>query len=364
MSIWSKVLIGLILVASLPLFVLAAIVLKANESWHGKVVTKLEAHIADLETKLDKIKRGDDPAAIESGGGQYSLADLETQFYILTHDRKRVWYGCLPARNADTLKSGSATLTIPAPDPSGVVVGMVIHAFEEMAYAEGGKYLGEFRVSAVNPAEKKADIVPTRTITADEIKRISESKAGGWTLCELMPTDRHQFFDRAQIETLLAGLPAATIDEFKNDGQPDGQGGVNRRRLRDYAFLMNYVHRRISDSKDMLAALATEGAQLQATVNAAKASTQSWLEVISQNLQPELTRLRAERDLVQNQLNATEMLWASTRQEIEKTLSENHRLAGEISDRQLQLAAQLEVAISRDLEGGGDLAGRKSIRRD
>ncbi len=73
MSIWNKVLVGLIIVASIALFYLAARAMKTEQYWRD-LNASLERSIAQLEDANEKLAEGTGGPGLQKQGGSGSSA--------------------------------------------------------------------------------------------------------------------------------------------------------------------------------------------------------------------------------------------------------------------------------------------------
>ena len=114
MSIWNKVLLGLILVASIAFFILGARALQTHKYWRDQVA-QLEKELADeLKNKAD-------------------MKDEVRQLTVGLHeqliDRGRVWYGCRP--QPVPAETGEVSVMTDFPDPHGIETDTVLWVFDE-----------------------------------------------------------------------------------------------------------------------------------------------------------------------------------------------------------------------------------------
>src|SRR5262245_22915972 len=130
MSIFNRVVIGLILVALFPLVYLAANALSLYHNYRRENA-KSEQRLESMTTEAEHVLYGDNEAVLAAGQGMKGIHRLEAELYALVSRRGRVWEHCTPSPNANTAQSGSATVAIPAPTPHGLVVGTSVFVFEE-----------------------------------------------------------------------------------------------------------------------------------------------------------------------------------------------------------------------------------------
>ncbi len=157
MSIWNKILIGLILVALLPFFYMAVKTLKTHQHWR-EAAQSLEAQLEMQEKIHEVIRRGgtldlqglkarervtvDDlsviPPDVEVSPGPSGTVNIRgevlglnmatVQLEHLLANRGRLWRGCLPQK---INPGGSVSVKVDSSEPHGVTTKMSLFVFEE-----------------------------------------------------------------------------------------------------------------------------------------------------------------------------------------------------------------------------------------
>ncbi len=249
MSIWNKVLIGLILVVSLVFFILSARALKTHEHWREQA-RSLEQELEQLrdaelvfqegldapqvaarEEELQEI--GPDAAqAVQQAkqelesmppGARLGLRRLRLELHKLMTDRGRVWYRCRPQPHPDTAKTGAVAVLVRFPDPHQIAANTVLWAFDEAPIQNGGSYLGQFTVAGIGgQGNQQVQLQPAMNMLPPQLQRLQQSatrNGASWTLCEVMPVDSHEIFAGLNADQLKATLPERTVDEYVLDGQ-------------------------------------------------------------------------------------------------------------------------------------------------
>ncbi len=102
MSIWNKVLVGVIAFASLFLFYMAARAVKLQNTWSESAL-KHEARIKQLNDQNRELLVGN--------GNQPGIRELKVELHKLLLDRRRVWPGCDPALRKPNQNLGTAEIT-------------------------------------------------------------------------------------------------------------------------------------------------------------------------------------------------------------------------------------------------------------
>jgi hypothetical protein len=335
MSIWSKVLVGVILVATLPFFYLSARLLKTNKAWRDEV----------KRWQADADQKTAGPPDLDTLARQVREAGVKLHDVIV--DRGRVWRDVKPER-AFNSNTGKGSVTIESPAPHRLTPKMVLFAFDPTGY------LGEFQIAEAG--EKSVALEPHRKLSDRQLKRVSSSP-GNWTLYEVLPIDRNGLFAGLDKEALTKLMPADRVDEYAKDGQDaqasdppervrmvDGQP-IYERRLTDYGLLFHEMDRQISIAADLKLAAQKDVASLEAAVADAKKQVESHSAEIV-NLKKELARSQTERDLMTAQCKALNQAIAQTRGQMKQAFQENRALAQEWVEIQTRLAHERGVGAA------------------
>ncbi len=332
MNIWSKVLVGVILVLTLPFLYLSMYLLNANRAWRDEV-TKYQNAVRD---------------AVNGRPGQDSLdalAEAERKKSVKLHDiivdRGRVWRNVQPER-AFNPTTGQGTVAVQEPTPHRIAQKMILFAFD------GTGYLGEFQVAEAG--EKTVTLSPNMKLSERELKRLAASP-GTWTLYEVMPLDRHDVFAGLDQATLEKMLPAERVSDYVRDGQEAQPGdpqarvfnGKFERQLTDYAMLFHELDRQIAVAADLRTAAAKDAASLDLAVADAKKQVAAHETEIA-DLKTELARSQAERNMMKTQVAALEKEIASTRAKMKAEFQANRARARDWAEIQTRLAAAHEAA--------------------
>ncbi len=320
MSIWNKILLGLIAFASLGFFHAAARTVKTYQYWANqtdtfeKKLTEVRQDVASLQTGNLDLKN---PRVDKTIGVQQLRIDLGRELA----NRGRIWTKWEKKKVA-TLPSGLMEVGVSSDDSAGIAKNMLLYAFEEGDDQSPGKYLGEFRVEGVS--QNQLDLHSTTQMVASLAKNVTESK-GTWVLYETIPTDEHEVFANLT-EDQKKGIP----DELLKDGRP----------LRDYLAIFRAceVHRTLfldrwesatrdlrylkiaSDEADTQVDLAEkEKAQVAKELNRAKtelsavaslnASRQNMLKVFQTGVQTAIaTNLKYAQEIARLQKDAADLI--------------------------------------------------------
>ncbi|HUT10308.1 MAG TPA: hypothetical protein VMY42_07425 [Thermoguttaceae bacterium] len=244
MSIWNKVLIGFVFVASAAFFYLAVRTVKTYEYWNN-LADGHEFFVGVREQFSETCQDGGTLVVMREGGEDSELRSIRTtglfnetraksgleesettpgirelrkQYNHLTDSarRGRVWFNCSPSEN-----NGRFEVQIPT-DPHGIALKTLLYVFEEDNLGQG-EYLGELRVVQLGAGAEPRGVTigPAMQMTAAESDRLSDSAAAGgpWVLYERMPTDSYEVFADWDEEKKEQYLPEESALEYIAHGQ-------------------------------------------------------------------------------------------------------------------------------------------------
>ena len=373
MSIWNKVLLGLILVASIALFILGARALQTHKHWRNQA-NQLEQELA---TELENH------AELSEQVRQVTL-DLDAQLV----DRGRVWYGCKPDQVAPD--TGEVSVMTDLPDPHRIEPQTVLWVFDEADFKDGGRYLGQFTVTAVGGQDnRQLQLKPTMNLAGpehqaerDRLQKSATRNGPTWALYEIMPVDNHDSLAELDPETLKTVLPAESVEEFITDGQlttladvkqrglrgkvfkvdqsgqivkqdgleqevqAENEKGKYVRQLRDYEELFRQFDLRRTEGIDREKSLTRNNNYLAQAHDDAKRQHQyrqkerDWLVADRQ-------RYFGERDTVRHHLEAVQGKWAAIRAAVAETIKTNQAMAGEIARIQQEATRLIDQQTRR-----------------
>ncbi|HET6882334.1 MAG TPA: hypothetical protein VFI31_19370 [Pirellulales bacterium] len=372
MSIWSRVLVGLIFLMSLVFLYFAAKTLAAHRNWQ-LAVQSYDLPLEKAEKDRTLLEEGDPNATPPVP----SITDLEVKLHDLMTGRGKVWRGC----GVKKIDEGTLELTIevPFPEPNQIQDKMVLYLFEE---GEPGNFIGEYKVVGI--AEKMVSLLPT-TLPAtkklrDQLVQRIKATRPPWSIYETLPTDRHDVFrgyNEAQLSQMMPGVPPDALQEYLRDGsdkQPNDAperivNGKYERQLRDYVVYYHEYNRQIASLRDQIAAAKTDEAiakKLQADAEKAVASR---ADLIDKTLKPELAEVQGElavitahRDALKDKLEGKKdengnVVEKGVNEQIADTRTENKRLLARWTALQLAAAKRLNELIERDTAGATSYTG-------
>ena len=130
MSIWNKILVGLISVAAMGFFYLAG---------RAFVTEKYSADLAkSKETKIRTVEKAN--AALRDGvagdASQPGIRRVEVELHKLLADRRQVWEHCTPKIKLSDDRAAEITVSL-AETPHGMTAKTLVYAFEEADVQHG-----------------------------------------------------------------------------------------------------------------------------------------------------------------------------------------------------------------------------------
>lgn len=338
MSIWNKILIGFILIASVAFFYFSARALKTHQYWRA-IAQKQEQQLQQEKERRELLVNGSESEL----GIRQAMLQLHQQLV----DRGRVWRGATVQRvePGKDPKTGQPTLALTVqtdtPDPHQIDKDANLVIFEEKDRQEKGQYLGRFTVEAV--AGKQLQLKPSMRLTEREVKRIQESR-DKWCLYEIMPIDSHEAF--AGYDELDTLIPATTLAEYTKDGQSADPNSAEaeklERKLRDYELLFTVFHEEYSVWLQKIGAATYDQASVEAGLEKAKREVQQCQKDVAQ-LKEENAKLVREGEVVKAHRQTVEAKLAEVQQAVAQTLTQNRQLAAEIARIQLEATRQIDA---------------------
>jgi len=318
MSIWNKILIGLIITFSLVFFYMSARMLKTQKYW-SDLAQKHEAAINTLQKE-------DDEKVTE-------IDQIRGELNKLTVDRQRVWYNCDPQVNINR-QSGAVTIkvTVDQPNPSGIANKTILYAFEDAPTAKKGRLLGEFKVTAV--ADKQITLEPAFKLMPVDLDKLATAKRP-WNLYDSLPHDSHEIFAQLSEQDKKAMLPADSAAEYIDDGVK------NSRPLRDYALLFDVYHMKITELVDQEQSALRDRQMVEDTLTDAQRQVQFYQKQAT-IFQAILAKLVQQRDAVKAHLDKLREKLAEAKAAVEKFIENNKAMAGQIAKIQLDATRRID----------------------
>jgi hypothetical protein len=230
MSIWNKVLLGLLAIASLVFFHAAIRTVKTFSYW-SDLANRYEVKLKQVRDQNIQLRTADhnNPLPDKTFGVQQLRYDLGR----LVSSRGRIWANCqmkkVQPEMANGVKSLHTEVNVSSDEP-GITNKMMLYVFEEGDDPSSIKYLGEFAVKAINANDVL--LVSTTQLTPLQESNLQRSKTT-WVLYEMMPADQHLM--RGDKQELLADHPeykddlyATLSDDLKKKFFPDPDPGLSK----------------------------------------------------------------------------------------------------------------------------------------
>lgn len=330
MSIWNKVLIGLILVVTPAGFIFGARALKTHKYWR-EIAQKAETNLETARQEIETLQEGS-PA----GEGARGIRQVKLDLHKMLLDRGRVWRNVSPGNvNAQT---GAISVATDLPDPNGIEVQTVLHLFEEQPAEQKGRYLGEFIVTG--KANKQLEMQPSYKMTPEEINRIKLSR-GPWVLRDVLPVDGQEIFAGLDETTIRAMFPESTVDEYLRHGKKGDDGNIFSREFRDYGVLLTSFHQHRAVLAELLAAAKRDNEYLQAALADAKQQEQFRNTEIDA-LKTLLAEENRQLDAVTNHLKAVQAKLVELRQGVDQLIEANRQAAGQVAKIHMEVIERID----------------------
>jgi hypothetical protein len=322
MSIWNKVLVGVICFVCLGYFYAAARTLKTHQHWQ-EAAKKLENRIEQVSKQNERLANVD-------------IRERRIALSQLLLDRGRVWYKCDPKVKVDAKdNSVVVTMTIESQDPLNIADNTMLYAFEEADVQKKGRYLGEFKVTKADAKQKTVVLVPSIPLTERQLAHLQTAQRP-WDVYESMPRDNHEIFASLTDQEKEALLPAESRQEYVDDGKGD-----KVRRLRDYQVLFSILHLRRTLLVDQVAATNLDLKLVKdALAQAEQQETAAKKDVEDTKIEVELAA--RERDAVATFLKTVEKDYGAAKAAIDGLIKANKDMAGQIAKLQLEAARQID----------------------
>lgn len=346
MSIWNKILVGLICLASPFYLYLAARMLKTTENWSGKAA-RLQMRIKQFDKENEQLIEG---VVNADGTVEPGIRQLGIELHKLLVDRRRAWFKCVPSIKLGS-DDGTAeiTVTIKKPAPHGIAKKTVLQAFEAADTRKKGRYLGEFTVT--KSAGKKVTLVPTKRLTAREINKLEKARKAkhSWMLYELMPQDNRDIFASLGDEQKRSFFPASRVSEYLKDGKPAAEDDPQKRvvdgkyvrQLIDYGVLFNAEHEKQTLLRDSIEAVTRDKKLAEEALVLGREQTEACKRVIAATTK-DREKFNLQRDAVDAHLKILQENVAAMQAAVERVFEWNRAMAGQIAKSQLEAARRID----------------------
>ena len=209
MSIWNKVLLGLLAIASLVFFHAAIRTVKTFDYW-SRQAAAFESKLKQVREDIVQLRTADHEHPLQDK--TFGVQQLRFDLGRMVNNRGRIWANCqmkkVQPEKVNNVPTGRIEVQVSSDDP-GISNKMLLYAFEEGDDPSTVKYLGEFAVKAINNPND-IGLVSTTQLTPLQEANLKNSSKAPWVLYEMMPADQHLM--RGEKQELLAEHP-----EYKDD---------------------------------------------------------------------------------------------------------------------------------------------------
>ncbi len=332
MSIWNKVLVGLISVSALVFFYMAARTLKTHQYWQ-KLAQKHERQIEQLEKQNQTLIEGSGPT---TDFAQMGIRQRRIELNKLLLDRGRVWRRCEPNVKINQADGSAAvTVAIENPDPHSIADNTIVYAFEEADVQKKGRYLGEFKVTASDEKQKTIVMVPTLPLGPRQLEQLSKAQRP-WNLYEILPRDSHDVFASLSDTEKEDMLPQASREEYIGHGK---DGFI--RSLRDYRVLFSILNMRRTLMVDRIAASNFDLKLVKDALDQALKQEEAAKQDVAVATK-DADRFARQRDAVGGYLAELEKEYEAVKAAISQLIEDNKAKAGRIAKQQWEAARRID----------------------
>jgi hypothetical protein len=370
MSILTKILMGLTVVAVLPLLYLSAAVLKVNGAWRVSVAQFEKAVEQQKDQNFDRL-HGDARARVDRYqpgklmNGQVGVQQLQTALDTLKLGRGRFWYARRETNSIDAAAGKFKVNIIDENVESGTRQPLKEHGIKDKSFlyafqlrhdgapATGDRYVGEFVVDGLTldangvPTDSLVPLKPSMPYDAAQWDLLKTGD-DNWLIYEHMPLDDHDVFSDLTPEEIRNRVPPQVVDEYLNDGKApsseiennpklkefivedkDSGAKIFLRPLRDYQQVFRNVALRMAQINDRIVILKKE----KEYADRAKIKAEEMivgLDARKMKLEQEKQVLDRELAVIKSQHEKLAAIMATAEQNLRTRLSENKRLADEL----------------------------------
>lgn len=323
--IYQVVLVVFVFLGSVAFFYLAARTLATHNAWRT-VVNRETAELQRLEEETRVLREGG-PVDQDGVANPKGVEQLNRDLQTLTLDRG----GALFDVQLDEVKDGTVQLTLGSPD-HGLVPGTVVFAFSQKPLSEGGRYLGEFKVTSVGEGEEatKVQLTTNLPLSEPQSQRLAAA-AGPLALYMMMPIDDAKLFASMDDDTRQSLLPADSVSDYAKAD----------RALHDYEqmFHENYVQQSIL--KDTIETLKgniarTEGATSESEKEAGYRQTEKT------NLTADLEKFEHEKKVIADYHDSLARMYQQVHDSLKATYLANRRMANQLTTSQTKAAREID----------------------
>ncbi|MGD9720038.1 MAG: hypothetical protein AB7O59_02345 [Pirellulales bacterium] len=317
--IYQVVLVVFLFLTTVAFLYLSARTLATHNSWRN-LYNNNAKELARLESDTKLLQEGGPPND-QGVADPKGLRQLRQDLQKLAVDRGGVLWDV----TLDEVKDNVAQLTLKSAG-HGLTPETVVFVFGATPMAEGGKYLGEFKVAAVGEDATKVQITPNLPLTESQAQRFAAYK-GPLTMYTRMPIDDRQLFASLDDATRKGLLPAASLAEFaKTD-----------RTLRDYEQVFREHYVQTSLIKDTINRLTSDIARTVAATDEAQKEA-GYRQAEKENLTADLQLFQRERQAIADYQATLAATYQQVLGTLKTTFAANRDMAAALTQQQLQAA--------------------------
>lgn len=321
--IYQVVLVVFLFLGVVGFFYLSARTLKTHDAWR-KLVNRTKADIERLEQETEVARNGGPPNA-EGVAEPKGIRQLHQDLQKLTVDRGGVIYG-VPV---DAVTDGVVQLTM-ASTEHGLATGMVAFVFSEVPKEEGGRYLGEFKVTQIGDDTTKVQIAPNLPLTPEQSERLAAA-TGTLALYMMMPIDDAAEFANVEEEVRRGLLPESSLDEFSSAD----------RKLYDYEQFFHEHYVQVSLLNDAINKLNSNIARITAAAQEAEKEV-AFRAGEKEKLATDLAMFEKEKQAIAEYQESLAKAYRQVVETMKSTYVANRQMAAQITAGQLRAAQEID----------------------
>ena len=352
MSIWNKVLLGLLFFCSALLFYFAVQSLSSRTAWQ-KQIEKLESDIAKtnddnrlleygIKTTDESVPVSKTPPKLNEGsfsieeyeafvqkntyalGSKESLIHLRNDVDHLIRDRDaRTWFECTPT-TVNVSENEVIVQVLPATDVPAIQPKTVVYVFDKRPLDQGGSFIGAF---FFDEAKQNAVILKNSYLMTDlEKQRLQQSKSNNatWVVYTKLPGDSQGYFVSGMHQSDAEGKVVAS-DGSLADVDPNFLHSAT-----DFLLL-------VTDRIKKQQYVDSLNIRLGKINNAIEQSNlhKGYYEMVIQRTTDELTEMTRQRDEAAGERDQLKITVDNLEKEIVAIKTDNKRIVAELTETQL-----------------------------
>ncbi|MDR3109554.1 MAG: hypothetical protein LBU65_07705 [Planctomycetaceae bacterium] len=362
MSVWNKVLFGLIILVLIGDVYFAALELNLRRHYRSQIKENGEK-LDKTKANIEKLQRGAKPEALlhEKSTAELGMDELRVKLAAMLDSRQRAWFGCqLTDVKPDgflvkpTIEEGGdqrdiayATVTVISDEDKMDTAGTVY------LFSEGNEQIQPAFLGVFNAADSQVSGNGTKTLLAasipmndDEIKKLESCQTEKIPVAvyTTMPFDKQfDFFNTADPEKQRilydnlsqeqydAAIPEAKREVFKKE---------DRERQSFNVIMQNYYKVR-EDLQNDIAVLNSGIAKLEKSIELSEGDKKS-LEAEMAMEKKRIEAMKEQRDAVKKISEAMDAQIEGLKEKIENTQQNNEWYVSRIAEYQLKVTKLIE----------------------